>query len=82
MGEYAEMMLDGTMCQGCGEFLCDGDDGPGFPGFCEACAADQEPEPSRSGKPFRCDQCTRRFSTPEAMQMHQQAKHAVQSATY
>lgn len=35
MGEYAEMILDGTCCQGCGEYLGDGD---GFPVYCSACA--------------------------------------------
>lgn len=37
MGDIADMMLDGTMCQGCGEFLCDGEDGPGYPGYCSSC---------------------------------------------
>lgn len=40
MGEIAEMMLDGTMCQQCGEWLNDGDDGDdgeGFPVSCESC---------------------------------------------
>lgn len=32
MGEYAEMMLDGTCCAGCGEFMHG--DGHGFPGYC------------------------------------------------
>ena len=40
MGEIAEMMLDGTMCQGCGVFLFEGADGPGFPMFCEGCGGD------------------------------------------
>jgi hypothetical protein len=42
MGEIADMMLDGTMCQGCGEWLHDGDDGPGFPGYCSACEPDED----------------------------------------
>lgn len=37
MGEIADMMLDGTMCQGCGEWLNDGEDGPGYPGYCAGC---------------------------------------------
>lgn len=37
MGEYAEMILDGTCCQCCGEFLNDGEDGDGFAVFCAAC---------------------------------------------
>lgn len=35
MGEIAEMMLDGTMCAGCGEWM--GDEGDGFPRYCAAC---------------------------------------------
>lgn len=45
MGEVVEMMLDGTMCAGCGEWidvdgLASGDFEPqGFPGYCsEQCA--------------------------------------------
>lgn len=38
MGEYAEMMLDGTCCQSCGEYL--GSDN-GFPTFCPSCADDE-----------------------------------------
>ena len=36
MGEYAEMMLDGTCCAGCGEHLFN-DDPWGFPEWCPAC---------------------------------------------
>lgn len=46
MGEIAEMMLYGTMCAGCGEFLNDGEDGDGFPEYCSACTPDyEEPKP-------------------------------------
>jgi hypothetical protein len=37
MGEIAEMMLDGTLCQVCGEYLGEGD---GFPVTCAGCNAD------------------------------------------
>src|SRR5262245_56945803 len=38
MGEIAEMMLDGTLCEGCGEFI--GGDGDGIPRYCSRqCAA-------------------------------------------
>ena len=36
MGEIAEMMLDGTMCAGCGEFLGGGD--LGIPEYCGGCS--------------------------------------------
>jgi hypothetical protein len=39
MGEIAEMMLDGTLCECCGEYI-DDDGGEGFPRYCSAdCAA-------------------------------------------
>lgn len=39
MGEVAEMMLDGTLCQVCGEFM--GGAGDGFPVTCAGCRAEQ-----------------------------------------
>lgn len=45
MGEIAEMMLDGTLCEGCGEYLGEGD---GFPQYCSAsCAGDRGADPSQ-----------------------------------
>lgn len=38
MGEVAEMMLDGTLCEGCGVYLGGGD---GHPAYCSACAKDR-----------------------------------------
>lgn len=38
MGEISEMMLDGDLCQVCGEFM---DDGGGFARTCSACMDDQ-----------------------------------------
>ncbi len=39
MGEITEMILEGILCQECGEYIGDGD---GFPVFCSDCAKDQE----------------------------------------
>lgn len=40
MGEIAEMMLDGTLCEGCGMVLFDSPEG--MPGYCsEKCARDR-----------------------------------------
>lgn len=39
MGDIADMMLDGTLCQCCGEYL-GGEDG--FPGYCHPCQVDQD----------------------------------------
>jgi hypothetical protein len=39
MGEIADMMLDGTMCEMCGTFIGNGD---GYPRYCsKACARDR-----------------------------------------
>jgi hypothetical protein len=39
MGEIAEAMLDGTLCEACGTYIGEGD---GFPGYCSSqCAADR-----------------------------------------
>lgn len=60
MGEYAEMMLDGTCCACCGEFL--GTDA-GYPIYCPGCEPDfiDAPEPLPKGKPkVACPECGKR----------------------
>lgn len=49
MGEIADMMLDGTLCESCGALMDDlipehGDvleDAPGYPRLCEDCEKEQ-----------------------------------------
>ena len=36
MGEIADMMLEGFLCEGCGEWMGD-DEGPGYARLCAAC---------------------------------------------
>lgn len=44
MGEIADMMIEGDLCEGCGEYL-EGE-GSGFPRYCsEQCARDRGAEP-------------------------------------
>lgn len=93
MGEIAEMMLDGTLCACCGDFL--GDDA-GYPIYCAACAPDfEQASPPRSkvkarkaqrinserqaaaGKAFGCAHCTRRFRSAFAVEQHARDKHRV-----
>lgn len=52
MGEWAEMMLDGTMCQVCGEFM--GGAGGGFPMTCAGC----------SGRPARAKKAAPKAKCP------------------
>ena len=45
MGEIADMMLDGTLCEGCGEYM--GED-TGYPTYCSAqCAGDRGAGPAQ-----------------------------------
>lgn len=46
MGDIADMMLDGTLCEGCGEYLGEGD---GFPQRCPGCGG----ESRRAARPSR-----------------------------
>jgi hypothetical protein len=39
MGEIADMMLDGTLCEQCGEFI---DEGGGFPRLCASCSSEAD----------------------------------------
>ncbi len=38
MGEIADMMLEGVLCEGCGEYLGEGD---GCPAYCFGCSKDR-----------------------------------------
>jgi hypothetical protein len=42
MGEVADMIIEGILCEGCGEWLGN-DIGPGFPQRCAACGGGDEP---------------------------------------
>lgn len=79
MGEIAEMMLDGFICEQCGEIIGDMDtgEGAGFPGLCAGCASEAkpEPQPKLKDKRFRCTDCNRRFSSEAARCDHIRDKH-------
>lgn len=43
MGEIAEMMLDGTLCEGCGVLMLkEGQEPPGYPCRCADCKREDE----------------------------------------
>lgn len=80
MGEIADMMLDGTMRQGCGVWLHDGEDGPGYPGYCSACQPDDKPEygcynGKRRKKREQCQQCGKKLLDGLALKQHMKDKH-------
>lgn len=39
MGDYVDMILEGMMCQECGEYIGEGD---GFPVTCGGCSEDED----------------------------------------
>ena len=50
MGEAAEDILDGTVCECCGEFFDDiinGEEQPGFPRRCRSCEPPRKPRACR-----------------------------------
>lgn len=79
-GEIADLMLEGCLCQICGEYLGEGD---GFPVTCAGCGGDADLEceavpvtvdRSRS-KRFGCPDCGKRFRTEQGVRCHQRDVH-------
>ena len=77
MGEIADMMLEGTMCQECGEFIDDGEEGPGYPRLCAGCAGRQKPQSraTASRKQFECLECHKRFRKEVGLRDHLRDVH-------
>lgn len=81
MGEIAEMMLDGTLCGCCGEYL--GND-LGYPGYCAGCEPDFEtvqreiPPPTPKQKADTpCKRCGKMLCGQFALQQHIRDKHGI-----
>jgi hypothetical protein len=78
MGDIADMMLEGVLCQCCGVYIGEGN---GWPAFCSAC--DREPRSDsvekfseRTGrKGAGCGKCSRRFVSKAARDQHYRDKH-------
>lgn len=75
MGEYAEMMLDGTCCHICGEYL-GGDDG--YPVACPSCQDDLQPAPPVHGR-TKCSICGKRVKKV-GLADHKRDVHAIAKA--
>lgn len=60
MGEIADLMINGDICQGCGAELGDGD---GYPRQCKACEREsplsKKPIPQRNTRKTKCGICNR-----------------------
>lgn len=73
MGEWAEMMLDGTMCQVCGEFM--GGAGGGIPRTCAGCRG--RPELFSQSKPkVKCASCGKKVKEA-GLADHQRDVHGI-----
>lgn len=74
MGDVADAMLDGTLCEGCGVFM--GDD-VGYPRKCDDCARVERADERRRSQPefAICPICHKRVKTAGLLQ-HTAAKHA------
>lgn len=79
MGEIAEMMLDGILCQGCGELLLEeGDDVPGYPRSCAACARLQRALNSPPAPKVMCPTCGKKVKAV-GLADHQRDAHKAAS---
>lgn len=67
MGEIADMMLDGTLCQICGVYL----GGNGYPQTCDSCAKSS----TVSTCPILCLICGKRCRGTTGLKQHTKAVH-------
>ncbi|MES2262163.1 MAG: hypothetical protein V4724_26885 [Pseudomonadota bacterium] len=76
MGDVADMMLDGTLCEGCGVFL--NDSAPGHPCYCGDCARDRKAAGQAAYVPpqpkVKCATCGRKVK-PNGLADHMRDAH-------
>ncbi len=80
MGEIAEMMLEGAMCEQCGEFIDDGEE-CGYPRLCAGCSDEQQesdpvPWPNTPLRKVACPKCGKRVKVT-GLKDHQRDRHGV-----
>jgi predicted RNA-binding Zn-ribbon protein involved in translation (DUF1610 family) len=83
VGEIAEMMLDGTLCEGCGVAL--GGSAAGYPRRCPSCAGDERAERHQQTlalhqqiKKIPCPTCGRKVKTV-GLSNHMRDAHGVKA---
>lgn len=73
MGEIAEMMLDGTLCAGCGVYI--GADN-GYPEYCEDCLEEINDKAKQIvNKKYTCEFCKKSFKTEQGLNDHKKFVH-------
>lgn len=89
MGDIADMMLDGTLCEGCGVYI--EEEGYGVPRYCYACAKETSAHDSSIGRSFKshnsqsfmktaCPDCGKRVKTV-GLSQHRRDAHGLTTAT-
>lgn len=76
MGEIADMILDGILCQGCGVYIGEGD---GWPSFCGGCrpSSKAKAQPIKATKRCGCGNCGRVFASVDARDQHYAQKRRI-----
>lgn len=79
MGEVADMMIDGEMCQYCGDFI---GDAVGYPRSCDDCASEDDVKLEKTRKiiktnlaKIKCPECGKKVAE-SGLNQHIAAKHA------
>ena len=73
MGEIAEMMMDGTLCAGCGAYLEDSIEG--IPNYCSKdCEPDGYGKNTKTEK-IKCDLCNKMCGGEQGLKAHKLAIH-------
>lgn len=71
MGDIADMILDGALCQACGTYIGDACD---YPRLCAGCAARAAGRPHRGPPRVACPTCGRRVK-PAGLADHRRDMH-------
>lgn len=69
MGDIADMMIDGMMCETCGEYLGEGE---GYPTQCASCKEENQEETKEK---IKCSICNKKCKGEEGLNAHNKAKH-------
>lgn len=77
MGDIADMMLDGALCEGCGAYMGGGD---GYPQRCAGCRTEDKKDRAAAYQPpkpkVKCSVCARKVK-PTGLADHMRDSHGV-----
>jgi hypothetical protein len=82
MGEYADLMLSGEVCEFCG---CELGEGPGYPRRCHGCGGNADevdflPVIHRPRK-HKCGHCPKKFRAYISARQHERDAHGIPMPT-